>query len=52
MSWTLADIPDQSGRRALVTGATGGLGFEVASALLAAGALGAAVDRIAASAAN
>ena len=38
MGWSRADIPDQTGRRALVTGATGGLGFEVAAALLAAGA--------------
>ncbi len=35
--WTLADIPRQSGRRAVVTG-TGGLGYETALALAAAGA--------------
>jgi NAD(P)-dependent dehydrogenase (short-subunit alcohol dehydrogenase family) len=37
MSWTAADIPDQAGRVALVTG-TGGLGFEDALALARAGA--------------
>lgn len=36
-NWTTAEIPDQSGRRALVTGA-GGLGFEDALALARAGA--------------
>ena len=36
--WTTQDIPDQSGRRAVVTGATGGLGFETALALAGAGA--------------
>jgi NAD(P)-dependent dehydrogenase (short-subunit alcohol dehydrogenase family) len=35
---TEADIPDQSGRLAVVTGATGGLGFEVARMLAQAGA--------------
>jgi len=35
--WTLADIPPQAGRRAIVTG-TGGLGYETALALAAAGA--------------
>jgi NAD(P)-dependent dehydrogenase (short-subunit alcohol dehydrogenase family) len=35
--WTLADIPAQTGRRAIVTG-TGGLGYETALALAAAGA--------------
>lgn len=35
---TEADIPDQTGRLAIVTGATGGLGFEVARMLAAAGA--------------
>ena len=35
--WTLADIPPQTGRRAIVTG-TGGLGYETALALAAAGA--------------
>ena len=38
MSWTAADIPDQSGRTAVVTGANGGLGLETARALAAAGA--------------
>lgn len=38
MTWTLADIPSQSGRIALVTGATRGLGLEVAKALATAGA--------------
>lgn len=36
--WTAADIPDQSGRRAIVTGANSGLGFETALALAAKGA--------------
>ena len=35
--WTLADMPPQTGRRAIVTG-TGGLGYETALALAAAGA--------------
>jgi NAD(P)-dependent dehydrogenase (short-subunit alcohol dehydrogenase family) len=38
MSWTAADIPDQSGRTAVVTGANGGLGLETARALAAKGA--------------
>ncbi|MFN9618759.1 MAG: oxidoreductase [Synechococcaceae cyanobacterium] len=38
MPWTLADIPDQSGRLALITGASSGLGLETARALLARGA--------------
>jgi NAD(P)-dependent dehydrogenase (short-subunit alcohol dehydrogenase family) len=38
MSWTPADIGDLSGRRALVTGATDGLGLETARALAAHGA--------------
>ena len=37
-AWTIKDIPDQSGRRAVITGATGGLGFETALALAGAGA--------------
>ena len=31
MSWTAADIPDQTGRTAVVTGANGGLGLETAT---------------------
>jgi NAD(P)-dependent dehydrogenase (short-subunit alcohol dehydrogenase family) len=38
MSWTAADIPDQTGRTALVTGGNGGLGLETARALAGAGA--------------
>jgi len=38
MSWTEADIPDLSGRTAVVTGSNGGLGQENARALAAAGA--------------
>ena len=36
--WTVADIPSQAGRRAVVTGASAGLGFETARALAGAGA--------------
>jgi NAD(P)-dependent dehydrogenase (short-subunit alcohol dehydrogenase family) len=36
--WTADDIPDQSGRVALVTGANSGIGFEAAAALAAKGA--------------
>lgn len=38
MSWTEADIPDLTGRTAVVTGSNGGLGQENARALAAAGA--------------
>jgi NAD(P)-dependent dehydrogenase (short-subunit alcohol dehydrogenase family) len=38
MNWTTDDIPDQSGRRAVVTGANSGLGFAVARELARAGA--------------
>ncbi|WP_275571919.1 SDR family NAD(P)-dependent oxidoreductase [Mycolicibacterium vanbaalenii] len=36
--WTTADIPDQTGRTAVITGANTGLGFETAKALAAGGA--------------
>ena len=36
--WSVADIPDQSGRTALVTGANSGIGLEAAKALAACGA--------------
>jgi NAD(P)-dependent dehydrogenase (short-subunit alcohol dehydrogenase family) len=38
MGWTAIDMPSQSGRLAIVTGATGGLGYETALALAAKGA--------------
>ncbi|MET0306785.1 MAG: oxidoreductase [Solirubrobacterales bacterium] len=38
MSWSVADIPDQTGLTAAVTGANGGLGLETARALAGAGA--------------
>ena len=37
--WTTADIPPQDGRTAVITGATGGLGYETALALAGAGAV-------------
>lgn len=37
-TWTVADIPDQHGRTALVTGANSGLGLRASEALAAAGA--------------
>jgi NAD(P)-dependent dehydrogenase (short-subunit alcohol dehydrogenase family) len=36
--WTISDIPPQRGRLAVITGATGGLGYETALALAGAGA--------------
>jgi NAD(P)-dependent dehydrogenase (short-subunit alcohol dehydrogenase family) len=36
--WTTADIPSQYGKTAVITGATGGLGYETALALASAGA--------------
>lgn len=38
MSWSVKDIPSQVGKLALVTGATGGLGYETALELARAGA--------------
>jgi NAD(P)-dependent dehydrogenase (short-subunit alcohol dehydrogenase family) len=38
MTWTESDIPDLSGRTAVVTGANGGLGLQSALALAGAGA--------------
>jgi NAD(P)-dependent dehydrogenase (short-subunit alcohol dehydrogenase family) len=38
VAWTVADIPDLSGRIAVVTGANGGLGLETSRALARAGA--------------
>jgi NAD(P)-dependent dehydrogenase (short-subunit alcohol dehydrogenase family) len=37
-AWTTREIPDQSGKLALITGATGGLGLETALGLVEAGA--------------
>ncbi len=37
-NWTTTDIPDQTGRTAVVTGANTGLGYETAAALAAKGA--------------
>jgi NAD(P)-dependent dehydrogenase (short-subunit alcohol dehydrogenase family) len=36
--WTIADIPAQAGRTVVITGATGGLGWETSRALAGAGA--------------
>jgi NAD(P)-dependent dehydrogenase (short-subunit alcohol dehydrogenase family) len=38
VAWSEADIPDQTGRVAVVTGANGGLGYEIARALAIKGA--------------
>ncbi len=38
MAFTVQDIPNQSGKLAVITGATGGLGYETALALAGAGA--------------
>lgn len=38
MPWTVADVPDQRGRVAVVTGANSGIGLEAAKGLAAAGA--------------
>ena len=38
MSWTAADIPDLTGKTAVVTGANSGLGLESAKALAGAAA--------------
>ena len=38
MPWSHRDVPDQSGRTIVVTGANSGIGFEAASTLTAAGA--------------
>ena len=38
MTWTATDIPDQSGRTAIVTGGNGGLGLETARELARKGA--------------
>ena len=37
--WTTADIPPLNGKTAVITGATGGLGYETALALAGAGAV-------------
>ena len=36
--WTAADVPGQSGRTAVVTGANSGIGFEAAAVLARRGA--------------
>ena len=36
--WSAADIPELTGRTAIVTGASGGIGYEIAAVLAARGA--------------
>lgn len=50
--WTQEQIPDQRGRRAVITGGNTGLGFELASLLLARGAAVTMVSRSAERAAS
>jgi NAD(P)-dependent dehydrogenase (short-subunit alcohol dehydrogenase family) len=38
MKWTAADVPDQAGRAAVVTGANTGIGYETAAVLARRGA--------------
>lgn len=38
MAWTLADLPDQSGRTVMITGGNSGIGFEAAKGLVNKGA--------------
>jgi len=38
VKWTAADVPDQTGRVAVITGANTGIGYETAAVLARAGA--------------